>query len=520
MRLSVYLFMEKKYIEIDGKSLTIESSMEIVKENLNLELSASAVKKINQSRKLVEKWIDSNSPVYGITTGFGEFKDVMISKEDTAQLQRNLILSHSAGVGAYIPDIIVRLMLLFRINSLAKGYSGVRLELIEFMIDFFNSGIIPLIPSQGSVGSSGDLAPLSHLALVMIGEGMCKYEGEIMTGSEGLEAVGLEPLVPEAKEGLALTNGTQMMSAYMCKSLYDAIYLSKLSDLSAAFSVEALMCTDKAFADELQQLRPHKGQIETARNLRKLLKSSEIMKSHKHCNKVQDSYSTRCIPQVHGAVKDTILHCKKILETEINSTTDNPIIIPEKNAHYEGGNFHGEPLAFIGDFLAIAVSELGSISERRISRLVDGSLSGLPRFLTNHGGLNSGLMLAQYTAAAIVSENKVLCHPASVDSIPTSANQEDHNSMGSIASKKCYDVVNNVKKVIAIELLTAAQGLDFLKPLKAGIGVDKAYELLRSRVSFMETDRVVSEDIYKVMGVAFDEKFMESVEAISGKLFP
>lgn len=511
--------MDTKYIVIDGKSLTIESSMEIVKKNLNLKLSAAAVKKINLSRKLVEKWIDANVPVYGITTGFGEFKDVMISKEDTEQLQKNLILSHSAGTGAYIPDIIVRLMMLFRINSLAKGYSGVRLELLEFMIEVFNSGIIPMVPSQGSVGCSGDLAPLSHMSLVFIGEGMCKYKGEVLSGADGLKKAGLKPINLKAKEGLALTNGTQMMSAFLCKSLHDAMQLSKLSDLSASFSLEALMCTDKAFAEEIQMLRPHKGQIQTAKNIRKILSSSEVLKSHKHCGKVQDSYSLRCVPQVHGAVKDTIAYCKNVLEIEINSTTDNPLVIPEKNDHYEGGNFHGEPLALIADFLAIAVSELASISERRTFRLVDGSLSGLPRFLTKHGGLNSGLMIAQYTAAAIVSENKVLCHPASVDSVPTSANQEDHNSMGSIASRKCYDVINNVKKVIAIEFLTASQGLDFLKPLKPGKGVYEGFKLIRSKLAFMEKDRIISEDIAKTMEVIFDESFIKKVESVTGKLF-
>ena len=309
------------------------------------------------------------------------------------------------------------------------------------------------------------------------------------------------------------------MSAYLCKSIYDAENLSKLADLSAAFSVEALMCTDKAFAEVIQMLRPHNGQIQTARNLRKILAKSDIMKSHKHCGKVQDSYSIRCVPQVHGAVKDTIAYCKKILETEINSTTDNPLIIPEKNDHFEGGNFHGEPLALIADFLAIAVSELASVAERRVFRLVDGSLSGLPRFLTKHGGLNSGLMIAQYTAAAIVSENKVLCHPASVDSVPTSANQEDHNSMGSIASRKCYDVINNVKKVIAIEFLTASQGLDFLKPLKPGIGVYEGYKLIRSKLDFMEKDRIVGNDIAKTMEVIFDENFLQKVESATGKLY-
>lgn len=510
--------MDKKIFYIDGNNLTIDKSIHIVYSNSKIALSKKALGQILKSRKLVEKWIDKDEVVYGITTGFGEFKDVKISKEDTELLQRNLILSHSAGVGKYIPDLVVRLMLLFRINSLAKGYSGVRLELMNFLVSLFNSEIIPLIPSQGSVGSSGDLAPLSHLALSIIGKGYCKYKGDIIETEKALKKVKLKPLKLAAKEGLALTNGTQMMSAYLCKTLSDAIYLSKISDICGAFSVESLKCTSKAFDNSLQLVRPHKGQIDTAYNLRKLLENSQIMKSHLHCNKVQDSYSTRCMPQVHGAVKDTINHCKKVLEIEINSATDNPLIFPDENVHIEGGNFHGEPLALIGDFLAIAISEIGNISERRTSRLVDGSLSGLPRFLTDKGGINSGFMISQYTAAALVSENKVLSHPASVDSIPTSANQEDHNSMGSISARKAFEVLNNVKKILAIEILCASQGLDFHKPLKPGKGVNAGYNYIRKYISPMSFDRLVSEDIIKMMNVLFGKKFIDIVEKSSGKL--
>lgn len=510
--------MEKSIFYIDGNNLTIDKSINIIKSNLKIDLSQKAVKQIEKSRKLVEKWIENEEVVYGITTGFGEFKDVKISKEDTELLQRNLILSHSAGVGKYIPDFIVRLMLLFRINSLAKGYSGVRLELMNFLVSLFNSDIIPLIPSQGSVGSSGDLAPLSHLALAVIGKGHCKFKGEYIDTELALKKVKLKPIKLAAKEGLALTNGTQMMSAYLCKTLSDAVYLSKISDICGAFSVESLKCTSKAFSNSLQLVRPHRGQIDTAYNLRKLLENSQIMKSHADCKKVQDSYSTRCMPQVHGAVKDTINYCKKVLEIEINSATDNPLIFADEKDHIEGGNFHGEPLALIGDFLAIAISELGNISERRTSRLVDGSLSGLPRFLTDKGGINSGFMIAQYTAAALVSENKVLSHPASVDSIPTSANQEDHNSMGSISARKAFDVLNNVKKILAIEMLCASQGLDFHKPLKPGKGVNTGYQFIRKFITKMDFDRLLSDDIIKMLNIIFESEFLNLVEKSSGSL--
>ncbi len=512
--------MQKRNFLITGNNLTVENSVRIVITNQSISLSRSSVNKINSSRRLVEKWIANDEIIYGITTGFGEFKDVKISKKDLDALQKNLLLSHSAGVGKYIPDYIVRLMMLFRINSLALGYSGVRLELINHLIKIFNSGIIPLVPSQGSVGSSGDLAPLAHLSLAVIGEGYCKIDNEITESGTALKRKKIAPLPLTAKEGLAMINGTQMMSAYLCKSVYDAEYLSRAADISGSLSLDALRGTDKAFSERLHKVRPHKGQMSSAKNLRKLLQGSEIMKSHKDCGKVQDAYSLRCMPQVHGAVKDTINYCRKILQIEINSVTDNPLIFPESGEHIAGGNFHGEPLALAGDFLAIAISELGNISERRTARLLDGNLSGLPRFLVDPGkaGLNSGLMISQYTAAALVSENKVLCHPASVDSIPTSANQEDHNSMGSVSTRKCYDVINNAKKIIAIEFLCATQGIDFLRPLKSGKGCEEAYIYIRKKVKHLSEDVITGDLILKMTELIFNEKFLESVENKTGKL--
>lgn len=510
--------MPLKITRLTGSSLTSANSVDLVMNNGKISLSKDALKKIKASRKLVDNWISKDEIIYGITTGFGEFKDVRISSADLEALQRNLILSHSAGTGKLIPDFIVRLMLLFRINSLSLGYSGVRPELLERLILFFNSGVVPLIPSQGSVGSSGDLSPLSHLALTLIGEGQCKYKGEIKSSIDMHRFLNIDPFKLSAKEGLALINGTQMMSAYLCKSIYDSQILCKLADVSGSMSLEAMKGTSKAFDPKIQKIRPHKGQITSAENLRKLLYKSEIMVSHRDCGKVQDAYSLRCMPQVHGAVMDTLNYCRSVLETEINSATDNPLIFAETNEHLEGGNFHGEPLAFAADFLAIAISELGNISERRVARLVDGNLSGLPRFLTDNGGLNSGLMIAQYTAASIVSQNKILCHPASVDSIPTSANQEDHNSMGSVSAIKLYDVVNNVKKIIAIEFLCAAQGIDQHRPLKSGKGTEEAYTLYRKGLPHQKIDSITSDLIMKSAEIIFDPAYLQKIEKKCGGL--
>jgi histidine ammonia-lyase len=526
---------------LDGESLAIEDvARASERKETEFRISDEAQERVGRSRQLVEQWVERGETIYGVTTGFGEFANVRIPREDLRTLQQNLLRSHSAGVGEPLSPEVVRAMLLLRANALAKGCSGIRLIAIEQLLKLLAHDVLPVIPSRGSVGSSGDLAPLAHLALAMTGEGFVtvptgqnKSDRVYMSAKEALLKAGIEPLVLDAKEGLALINGTQMMSAIGCLALTRAKQLAELADIAASMSFEALRATDTAFDPRVHAARPHPGQRYVAEHLLRLIEGSEIRQSHlENDPRVQDAYSIRCIPQVHGAVRDTIEFAERVLTVEINSATDNPLIIPDTSesaflkpdtrnpipgSHLEGGNFHGEPVAFVLDYLAIALSELANISERRIERLVNGSLSfGLPRFLTQHGGLNSGLMIAQYTAAALVSENKVLAHPASVDSIPTSANQEDHNSMGSIAALKLRTVVENVHRVIAIELLCAAQGIDFLKPLAPGRGSGKARELIRERVPFLEHDRMISLDIAHVVDLVRDDWFIGEVHSTIG----
>lgn len=513
-------------LALDGNSLTIE---DVVRAATHAErqfsIADSAKHQILLSRKLVEQWVERGETIYGVTTGFGEFANVSIPRKDIRLLQLNLIRSHSAGVGEPLSPEIVRAMLLLRANALAKGCSGIRLETIEALLRLLEHDILPVIPSRGSVGSSGDLAPLAHLALALIGEGdvtIPTTTGRIrMPAAEAFGKAGITPVVLEAKEGLALINGTQMMTAHGCLMLRRAEELAEIADIAGAVSFEALRATDTAFDPRLHAARPHSGQTLVAEHMRQLTRESEIRRSHEVGDpRVQDAYSLRCIPQVHGAVRDNLAHIRRVLEIEINSATDNPLVIPEsvdaegrvRGAHLEGGNFHGEPVAFVLDLLAIVVTELASISERRTERLVNGALShGLPRFLTPKGGLNSGYMIAQYTAAALVSENKVLAHPASVDSIPTSANQEDHNSMGSVAALKLPQVIANVERVLAIELLCAAQGIDFLAPLKPGVGSGTAHRLIRQVVPTLEYDRVTASDIGAVLSLIQEPNFLEQV---------
>ncbi len=497
---------------IDGESLTIEDVRHAAEHEItSITIAESALAKVKRSRALVERWCTEGRTIYGITTGFGEFANVTIPLDHIRELQQNLLRSHSAGTGEPLSSEVVRAMLLLRANALVKGFSGVRPQLIEKLIEFLLRDALPHIPSRGSVGSSGDLAPLAHLALALTGEGSISIPAasgrQLLPAREALALLKIEPIRLEAKEGLALINGTQMMSAIGALALSKAKSLAHIADVAASMSFEALRATDTAFDPRLHAARPHPGQSEVARHMLQLVEGSEIRNSHlQNDPRVQDAYSLRCIPQVHGAVRDTIRFVESVLATEINSATDNPLIVPDETGnggtHLEGGNFHGEPLALALDYLAIALSELANISERRTERLVNGALSyGLPRFLTPHGGLHSGYMIAQYTAAALVSENKVLSHPASVDSIPTSANQEDHNSMGSIAALKLQRVIDNVETVIAIELMCAAQGIDFLKPLKPGNGSGAGHKLVRSVVPHLEEDRNVSEDIAKVKAV-------------------
>jgi histidine ammonia-lyase len=515
--------MVQNRILIDGKSLTLDKIELFLKSNNRLVITAEAKKRINKSRALVDKWVDNNEVIYGVTTGFGEFANVSISKENIFELQENLIESHAAGTGEFLPPLIVKIMMLLRLNALARGYSGIRLSTLEFIIKMMEHNIIPVIPSQGSVGSSGDLVQLSHLVLAMIGKGRVYLpqnledeviaEGKIISPKNAFKELKLTPVKLEAKEGLALVNGTQMMTAYASYICIRANKLKKLADICAALSHEALRATDKAFLDKIHQLRPYPGQIIVAKNVLSLIKNSEIRKSHvKNDPRIQDAYSIRCIPQIHGASRDAIDYVTSRVQIEVNSVNDNPIIFADTNEKIEGGNFHGQPIALAMDFMAIALSELANVSERRIERMVNGNLSGLPRFLAVNGGLNSGLMIAQYSAASLVSENKVLAHPASVDSIPTSANQEDHNSMGSIAAQKCYRIMRNLENVLAIELMTAAQAVEFLKPLKCGVGTSIVYDEVRKVVTPLVKDRVLYDDIKKVLRIVKDDSLLNSVE--------
>jgi len=412
----------------------------------------------------------------------------------------------------------VKAIMLLQANQLCQGASGVRPVVVRQLLGLLNNDIIPLVPQQGSVGASGDLSPLAHIGLVMIGRGLVYYKGKIVNGADALEKAGMEPLILKAKEGLAITNGTEVMTAIGILNLLEAEKLCKISDIAGAMSLEALRGTDKAFDPRIQALRPHSGQMDSAENLRKLLSGSQIRRSHKDCQKVQDSYSLRCMPQVHGATKTALKHIRQVLETELNSVTDNPLVFAKEQEVLSGGNFHGQPVALAMDYLGIAAAELADISERRLARLLDTSLSGLPGFLTEHGGLNSGLMITQNTAASLVSENKVLAHPSSVDSIPTSANQEDHVSMGTFGARKAGQICGNVRYVLACELLAAAQGLEFLRPLKPGKGVDAAYQVIRQGVKAFKQDREFHQDIEAINDMILDGDILDAVEKQIGKL--
>ncbi len=504
-------------IKINGSSLSIEDVIKVAREKELIEIASENKQLVDRSADIIQKYIRENKVVYGITTGFGNFANVIISKENVRDLQKNLLMSHSSGTGPYIDDDQVRAMMLLRLNALIKGYSGIRWETLERMLFFLNQNILPLVPQKGSVGASGDLVPLAHMSLPLIGLGKLKYKGMIKESAKVLAELGLEPIKLDAKEGLALINGTQMITAVGCLNAYDSRMLCKLADIASACSIEALRGTDTPFDPRVHRLRPHPGQGKVAENIKKLLSESEILISHKECGKIQDAYSLRCIPQVHGATRDTIECVWQSLETEINSVTDNPIILPDTEESISCGNFHGQPMALGQDYLGIAVAELANISERRIERLVDPALSDLPPFLTPEGGLNSGYMITQYTAAALVSENKVLAHPASVDSIPTSANQEDHVSMGTIAAFKCSSIIKNVLDVLSIELLCASQGLDFIAE-KPGKGVRMVHDTIRRHIPTLTHDRIMADDIQTMRNLILKGKILEAVEDEIGPL--
>jgi histidine ammonia-lyase len=499
-------------IKIDGDNLSLEQFDQVARGRKRVELSTAAVAKIRNCRSVLEGFLHSDKPYYGINTGFGALAQRRIEKKDLKKLQKNLIKSHTAGVGPNLPADIVRGIILLRANVLAKGYSGVRLEVVQLLLDLLNKDINPLIPAKGSVGASGDLAPLSHLAMVLIGEGDVVYRNREQNSVAAFKQAGLQPLVLVEKEGLALINGTQVMTAIGIFNLREAENLAKVADIAGAMTFEAQLGNPSPFCEEIQNVRRHPGQMESAGNIRRLIKASPLWNSHQGRKKVQDAYSIRCIPQVHGAVRDTLKYVRRVLEIETNSATENPLIFPDQKIILSGGNFHGEPVAFAMDFLSIAMTELGNISERRIDRLINpASNMGLPNFLIADNGLNSGFMIVHVTATALASENKSLAHPASVDNIPTSANQEDHVSMGTIGARQAREIIGNLTYILAIELMAAAQALDFYE-LKSSPPLESVKALIRKQVPFLNEDTRMDIHIRQIVDLIESGKLLAAAE--------
>lgn len=493
-------------LKLNGSNLTFDDLREVVYENRPVMLAADAREKVDAARAVVDKLVRENRVAYAITTGVGKLSDVRIEPAQNRQLQLNLIRSHSAGVGEPLSEAETRAMMVLRANSLAKGFSGVRADVINLLCEMVSRKVHPVIPSQGSVGASGDLAPLAHLALAMIGEGQVFYEGARMNSAEAMRRAQIKPLVPEAKEAISLINGTQAMLAVGTLALLAAENLAATADVLGAMTLDALRGTDVAFDERIHTARPHSGQMKVAENLRRLIAGSEIRQSHKDCSRVQDAYSLRCIPQVHGAVRDTLDFCRRTFDVEMNSAVDNPLVFVQKGQAVgdviSGGNFHGQPLAFALDYLAIVLTALAGISERRIERLVNPALNeNLPAFLAPDAGINSGFMMPQVTAAALASENKVLAHPASVDSITTSGNKEDYVSMGMAAAIKLKKVVANTTHVLAIEACAAAQAIDFLAPLKTSPLLQRAHAAIRKVSPRIEQDRIFAGDFARIAEV-------------------
>jgi histidine ammonia-lyase len=479
----------------------VENVWEVATQNRIIALTDEAKKNINKCREFVDQIIADGKVVYGLTTGFGKFASITIPPDQLEELQENLILSHSTGVGENYNEIETRAIMLLRINVLAKGFSGIRLSTLETLIGMLNAGVHPLIPEKGSVGASGDLAPLSHLALVLIGYGSAIYQGQEMSGPDAMRLAGLEPVKLAAKEGLALNNGTQVMAALGALGLRRAEHLCRIADINLSVTVDALLGTDACFSQLVHKVRAHQGQSDAAYNMAELLKNSPLKESHKDCGNVQDPYSLRCAPQVHGAVRDALRYVRSVIDVEINSATDNPLIFPDEGQVISGGNFHGEPLAFALDMLSICVSELANISERRMEQLFNPAQNrGLHAFLASRLGLDSGFMIAQLTAANLVSENKVLSHPASVDSIPTSANQEDHVSMGSVSALKARSVLENTAYVLSIELMAGCQALDDRQFPSSPI-IEEIKKEIRKQVAKIEHDRFMQPDMLKMKAI-------------------
>jgi histidine ammonia-lyase len=499
-------------IKLNGSELTITDVINIAFHGYKVEIDEAAKDGIIKSRKIVDDIVNNNKIAYGINTGFGKFSNVTISKDECKDLQRKLILSHACSTGDNFPKEIVRSIMLLRANALSKGYSGIRLCVIETLLEMLNKGVHPIIREKGSLGASGDLSPLAHMVLPMLGEGEAEFNGEILPGKIAMERAGIAIVELTSKEGLALINGTQVMTGAGVVALYNSINLLKLSDIAAALSLEALRGIRTAFDPRVQNVRPHAGQAVTAKNILSLIDGSTFVTDQGEI-RTQDAYTLRCVPQVHGASKDAVNYVKRTVDIEMNSATDNPLIFDNGDV-ISGGNFHGQPIALSFDFLGIAVAEIANISERRLERLINSNLNDLPAFLAKNGGLNSGFMITQYAAAALVSENKVLAHPACVDSIPSSANQEDHVSMGSISVNKSLEIVNNVRRVLATEIMAACQAIDFREGLKLGVGTAEAYRLVREHVAFIEEDTIMYKEIDKCEELLKDGTLLDGVEKI------
>ena len=520
-------------LELRGDGLTLDDADAILAGRVErLTLAPAARKRVERSRRCLESLVATGATIYGVNTGFGKLANQRIGADEVLALQENLLRSHAVGMGPLFSLGVSRLALALRVQSLAKGFSGVTPALIDTLLEMYNRGVVPAIPEQGSVGASGDLAPLAHLALVVMGEGHAfvtrvgngdssaspRGRPRPLSGRAALRRVRLKPHRPLAKEGISLINGTQISTAVLVDALVRARHLAKIADVAGAMTVEATKSSLRPFDARIQAIRPHPGQVACAASLRRLLEGSQIMPSHANCSKVQDAYSLRCMPQVHGTFRDAAAHVTRVVECEMNSATDNPLVFADTGEVVSGGNFHAQPIALVADLLAAAVTDLGSISERRVENLVNPDISGLPGFLTPHPGLNSGMMLVQVLAAALVSENKTLAFPASVDSIPTSANREDHVSMSTAAARKCRTAVANTTRVLACELLCAAQGLEFHRPLRAGQGAEAAYQHVRAHVRPLGRDRTLHRDLEAVERLIRSGSLLAAVEEVSGSL--
>ena len=504
-------------IVLTGNEITLQQIVNVARQGATVSLSLKAEQNIIRSRKVVDKLVDGEKVVYGVTTGFGMFSETFIEREYTNALQKKLLVSPAVGAGDFFSPDVVRAAMLLRVNNFTYGYSGIRLETVQALVEMLNRGVTPLVPEKGSLGASGDLVPLAHMVLPLLGLGKATYRGEVMSGAEAMRAAGISTLELTQKEGLALINGTQFMTAVGALTVYDALELLKVADIAAAMSFEAQNGIVDALQARMHAIRPHKGQVDSARIVSALLAGSKNVTRQGEV-RVQDAYSLRCTPQVHGASKDAVNYVRQKVDIEINSVTDNPIVFSDTAEAISGGNFHGQPVALAFDFLGIALAEIADVAERRIERMVNSSLSGLPSFLVEKGGVNSGFMIVQYTAAALVSENKVLAHPASVDSIPSSANQEDHVSMGTIAARKAREILGNARRVLAIELMCACQAIDLRGDKGMGVGTRAAYDCVRAKIPYLTEDRPLYDDINLSEALIVDGSLVAAVEKAAGPM--